>query len=232
VEGVLSGTVLLATKVTFKSDDDSKPAGSIEVEGTISAYVSLSSFTVAGQKVDASGAAFSGGTAASLANGVRVHVKGNLNGGVLVAGSVAIESSTTTTTVEVEGLISGFVSIANFTVSGQKIDASNATIKNGTAADLANGRKCKVKGTVAAGVLRATSLELEDAPEIEGAKVEGTITGFVSVSNFKVAGRTVDASSASFSHGTAADLANGKQVKIEGKLVGTVLEASKVEFDD
>ncbi len=232
VEGVLSGAVLLATRVTFKAGDDSTTPGSIEVEGAISSFVSVSSFVVAGQKVDASSASFSGGNAANLANGVRVNVKGAVTGGVLVASSLAIDSSTTTTTIEVEGLISGFVSVANFTVSGQKIDASKATIKNGTAADLANGRKCKVKGPVVGGLLQATTVELEDAPELQDAKVEGTITGFVSVSNFKVAGRTVDASSAGFSHGTAADLANGKQVKIEGTLVGTVLKASKVEFDD
>lgn len=232
VEGVLSGTVLLATKVAFKVEDGTVPPSSIEVAGTISSFVSVSSFTVAGQKVDASGASFSGGSAANLADGVRVSVKGVLGGGVLVASSVAVESTTTTTTIEVEGLISGFVSVGNFIVSGQNVDASKATIKNGTAADLANGRKCKVKGTVAAGVLQASVVELEDAPELEGATVEGTITGFVSVANFKVAGRTVDASNASFSHGTAADLVNGKQVKVSGTLVGTVLKATKVEFDD
>jgi len=52
------------------------------------------------------------------------------------------------------------------------------------------------------------------------------------VANFKVADRTVDASNASFAHGTAADLANGKQVKVAGNLVGTVLRATKVEFGD
>jgi len=232
VEGVLSGSVLLATKVTFKSEDDSTPTGSIEVEGTISSFASVSSFVVAGQKVDASSASFSGGTAGNLADGVRINVKGVLNGGVVIATSVEIESPSTATTIEVEGLISGFVSVANFTVSGQRIDASTATIKNGTAADLANGRDCTVQGTVVGGVLQATVVELEDAPELEGAKVEGTITNFVSTSNFKVAGRTVDASSASFAHGTAADLANGKEVKVEGSLVGIVLTASKVEFDD
>jgi len=232
VAGVLSGTVLLATKVTFKAEDDSTPPGAIEVEGTISGFASVSSFVVAGQKVDASGASFSGGNAGNLADGVRVKVKGALTGGALVASSVAIEASATATTIEVEGLISGFVSVANFTVSGQRIDASKAAIKNGTAADLANGRKCKVNGPVAGGVLQATVVVLEDAPELEGATAEGTITGFVSVSNFKVAGRTIDASSASFAHGTPADLANGKKVKVEGKLVGAVLKASKVAFDD
>ena len=54
----------------------------------------------------------------------------------------------------------------------------------------------------------------------------------MSPASFVVAGRSVDASAATFSHGTIADLANGKKVEIHGKLVGTVLKASTVEFDD
>ncbi len=75
-------------------------------------------------------------------------------------------------------------------------------------------------------------IEFHDSGETEGAEAEGKITSFVSPSNFVVAGRTIDASSATFSHGTIADLANGKKVEIHGKLVGAVLKASSVEFDD
>ncbi len=64
------------------------------------------------------------------------------------------------------------------------------------------------------------------------AEVEGQISGFASPSNFVVAGRTVDASAATFSQGTIADLANGRKVEIHGKLVGTVLKAATVAFDD
>jgi len=52
------------------------------------------------------------------------------------------------------------------------------------------------------------------------------------VSNFTVAGRVIDASSAKFSDGTAADLANGKSVQVHGVLNGQVVNATEVEFDD
>lgn len=230
-DGVLSGTILLATRITFKVDDPAAP-GSVDIEGTIAGFVSAANFVVAGQRIDATGAAFDGGTAASLANGVRVEVVGTLVNGVLVARTVSVKAAPTDTTLEVEGQISNFVSIANFTVSGQHVDASKATIKNGSAADLANGRKCHVKGTVIAGVLVAITVELEDAPELQGASAKGQITNFVSASNFKVGGRSIDASGAKFEGGTAANLANGVQVEVEGKLVGTVLKADKVAFAD
>ncbi|HTP45722.1 MAG TPA: DUF5666 domain-containing protein [Casimicrobiaceae bacterium] len=52
------------------------------------------------------------------------------------------------------------------------------------------------------------------------------------MSNFTVAGRVIDASSAKFSDGTAADLANGKSVHVEGVLNGQMVKATEVEFDD
>jgi len=227
-EGTLSGDVLMASKVEFKTDDASPD---VAVEGAITDYVSVASFKVAGQAVDASGATYEGGTSADLANGRQVEVSGPLNAsGVLVAHKVAIKASTPT--LEVEGKISSFVSVASFTVAGQAVDASGATFKNGKASDLADGRDVTVRGPLVAGVVKATEVEFHDSGESDGAEAEGKITGFVSPSNFVVAGRTIDASAATFSHGTVADLANGRKVEIHGKLVGAVLKASTVAFDD
>ena len=50
--------------------------------------------------------------------------------------------------VEVEGLITDFVSTSSFKVTGQVIDASTATFENGVAADLSNGRKIDRKSVV------------------------------------------------------------------------------------
>jgi hypothetical protein len=225
-EGTLSGDVLLASKVEFKDDDSSETV----VEGTITDFVSPASFKVAGQPVDASGAAFDGGTSADLANGRRVQATGTVNAaGILVARKIEIEASGPPT-LEVEGTISSFVSVANFQVAGQQVDATGATFKNGKATDLANGRKVTVTGPVVADVLKATLVTFEDTGE--DAEAEGTISNFVSPSNFVVAGRTIDASAAVFTHGTIADLANGKKVEIHGTLVGTVLKAATVDFDD
>ncbi|NDP41672.1 MAG: hypothetical protein GZ089_02970 [Aromatoleum sp.] len=228
--GTLSGTILLATTVTFKVEDPTSP-GTAEVEGAISAFVSAANFVVTGQKVDASGAAFDGGSAGSLANGVRVKASGPLANGVLVATTVSIESAPATT-IEVEGTITNFVSVSNFKIAGQTVDASKASIENGSASDLANGRQCHATGPAVNGVLQASVVTLEDAAELQGASAKGLITNFLSASNFKVGGRTIDASGAIFENGTAANLGNGAKVEVEGALVGIVLRASKVAFDD
>ena len=112
------------------------------------------------------------------------------------------------------------------------MNASQATISNGTAADLANGVQVQVTGSLQSGVLVATTVQIESSGQSQEISVQGLITNFVSTSNFVVAGRTVDASSAQFSGGTAASLANGVSVQVSGFLVGQVLKAKELEFDD
>ena len=229
VAGTLSGDVLMASTVEFKTD----ASADVTVEGSITSFVSMANFKVAGQVVDASGATLVGGTAADLVNGRRVEATGTINSsGVLVARKVSIEALPGAPIVEVEGPIASFTSVASFKVDGQQVDASKAAFQNGNVGDLANGRDVTAKGPVVAGVLQAATIEFHDSGETEGAEAEGKISNFVSPSNFVVAGRTIDASSASFSHGTIADLATGKKVEIHGKLVGAVLKASTVDFDD
>jgi hypothetical protein len=230
VEGVLAGNILLATRIVLMPAD-TPPSAAATLEGLITGFVSQANFNVSGQSVDATHASFEGGVAADLANGRSVTVQGVAAGGVFVATKVVFKSATSGSTLEVEGLISSFASVANFKVAGQQVDATSARISNGTAADLANGRKVSVVGPVAGGVLKATTVEIQDAPELTEAEVRGTITNFVSVGNFVVAARKIDASKATFEHGTAANLANGVQVEIAGKLVGNVLVADKVGFE-
>jgi hypothetical protein len=60
--------------------------------------------------------------------------------------------------VEVEGLVSDFVSVARFVVDDQVVDASAAVFRNGTAADLGDGDPVEVEGTISGGVLLASKL--------------------------------------------------------------------------
>lgn len=92
IKGHVQGNLLVATQATLQT-----PAGaqglSYEQHGRITDFVSASSFKINGLPVDASGAKFEGGTAASLANGVYVEVKGAQNGsGVYVATQVDIST--------------------------------------------------------------------------------------------------------------------------------------------
>jgi hypothetical protein len=87
VEGVTSGGVLIARKVEFKpaSDDGIDGHGGLEIElhGTIEAApVGTGSFVLRGLTVHYDGnTRFDGGTAASVAVGARVEVKGNVISG-------------------------------------------------------------------------------------------------------------------------------------------------------
>ena len=230
IDGTLANGVLSATTVQFLPGNPVPPT--IAVTGTISGFVSIASFTVAGVPVTASSATFSNGGPGDLANGRTVTVSGTVQNGVLVAQTVSLAQPPPMTTLEVEGTISSFVSIASFVVSGQTVNASQAKISNGSTSDLANGRKVQATGVLQNGVLVATSVQIEDAPEAQEVSVEGLVSNFVSVANFVVAGRTIDASHAKFDGGTAGNLANGKKVQVQGVLSGQVVVATELEFED
>lgn len=63
--------------------------------------------------------------------------------------------------LEVEGYVSDFVSFASFKVAGQAVDARQAVIRNGTAADVANSVKVEAEGEVMGGALVARVLVLK-----------------------------------------------------------------------
>jgi hypothetical protein len=134
------------------------------LEGKVSGFQSIASFTVQGVRVDATRARFSGGSAASLADGMRVEVEGGVVGGVLEATEVEIEDEEShAQELEVEGSISAVTGPLRFVVRNTPIDASQARLDNGTAASVQVGRRVHVKGTSVGGVLLAERVEFEDA---------------------------------------------------------------------
>jgi Domain of unknown function (DUF5666) len=245
VEGVVINGVLVATEVKLPEGATSMVD---EIKGFVTAIGSGGNLFVNGVAVDASKAVLTGGTLAQLVIGVEVEVNGNFVNGVFVATTLHIEdrfapgtppSGTPPTAglAEIEGLVGNFVSASNFTVNGQKIDASNAVFEDGTAASLANGVVVEVHGTVTNGVLIATRVEIknddndnDDNPAAGLAEILGTVSGFVSASNFTVNGQKVDATNAVFKDGSAASLANGVLVEVKGNVVNGVLIATRVEI--
>lgn len=265
VHGVLSAGKFVASRVQIEEAATVTPTalGQAEIKGVISAFVSLSNFLVAGQKVDASSALIEDGTVASLVNGATVEVNGSVVAGVIKATRVELKRTTAapspstppppsgSASFEATGAVSAFVTIASFKVSGVSIDGSAATIKDGTVADIQNGATVEVKGTLTAGVVKATTIEIKSraviapppppAPPVSpppppppsvvvAFEATGTISAFVSISNFTVAGVTVDASAATFKDGTAADLKNGAVIEVKGPLSGGVVRATTIEI--
>ncbi len=233
VTGVLAGDVLRASAVVFVApavDDGTRFA----VDGAIEAFASPASFRVNGQAVSTStGTVFAGGGVSDLANGRRVNVDGLLRGGILEAWTITFQPIEVVATVSLTGVVSDFVSPASFRVNNQAIATDSLTrFEGGSAASLANGKLVVVEGRLAGALVTATLVRFPEPPESGGnAEVEGRITDFVSVSNFKVKGQLIDASSATYSNGKPADLANGLKVHVKGPVMQGVLKAKTVEID-
>lgn len=132
----------------------------------------------------------------------------------------------------VGGLITDFVSAANFLVAGVKIDASAAKFENGSATDLLNGAAVRIKGSLKDGVLMAVAVEFKGKSGAESGQVsvKGAITDFVSISSFKLRGQTIDATGATFEGGAASDLGNGALIQLKAQIVNGQIKATAIKF--
>ena len=128
--------------------------GNAEVEGTVTAFTSASSFSVNGVAVDASKAAFPNGST-GLALGARIEVKGRTSNGVLVASQVKVENENEIEHGEFElhGAISNLdVNLKSFVVRGVTVTfAATVRFDNGDANTLS-----KILGTAATLEVRGT----------------------------------------------------------------------------
>ena len=137
-------------------------------------------------------------------------------------------------TVEVKGrvanlnLAAGTCTIGALTVNFSGVAAAQRP------AGLANGMTVEASGKqFANGLLTADRLRDRDRdrihwPDGTAVEVEGYVTDFVSISNFKVDTRVVNAAGAVIRNGTAADVANGVRVEAEGPVVNGVLMAARL----
>lgn len=135
------------------------PEGDAEIEGVVTTAPSASGFSLGTIVVDASQAVYSPANA-QLFIGARVEVNGSWRSGVLQAASVELQDEEAPHALEISGSVETFNSLSNFTVRGQRCDASGLTsFGHGTVADLKVGAKVKLKGSMAGEVLRVTELE-------------------------------------------------------------------------
>ena len=105
---------------------------------------------------------------------------------------------------------------------------------HGSAAQVVVGSYLEIQGDVVGNTLMAKRVELKNGASASGAAFEqsGTVSSFVSLSNFKLGGLTVDASKATLeSKSGATTIANGGYIEITGKLdANNVFVATKVEL--
>jgi hypothetical protein len=169
---------------------------------------------------------------------------GDLAGGAIVEvhGERADTGDILATRVELKPSDLGITRIAgtasrvngpNFFIGDLAVDGATAVLAP-SGALVSNGQRVAVwtdapysGGALAAKVVRIGDLRVMDNAAVA---LDGTVGDFRSVSNFRVSGVTVDASSATLVGGTTAGLANGRAVRVRGSMGNGVLRASSIEF--
>jgi hypothetical protein len=134
-------------------------ASQVYVEGVVTQFQAGPVFVLEGLDVDASGADKS---YTVTGNGQRVAVVGVLKAGVLKAQAVRVVTPGEPVVFTLTGLIKQYKSPSDFRIGNVRINASTAKIVGGSSADLANGRKVRVRGEVHAQGLFAIRLEFVD----------------------------------------------------------------------
>lgn len=128
----------------------------VYAQGVVRAWAAGPVFALEGLPVDARQAQKRG---LVTGNGLRVAVVGSLQAGVLVARAVSVFEPGEPVVFVMSGQVKKYSSLSDFRIGGVRVDASRAQVSGGRAADLAEGRKVRVKGRVQGQVLVATSLE-------------------------------------------------------------------------
>lgn len=181
------------------------------------------------------------GVPAGLANGqvVRLAVQTAPLAGLWPVLAVSVESRRLPDrdAVELEGLVTAAASSARFEVNGVEVEASGATFLDGSGG-IMPGARVKLRGRAANGVLVASSVDLRSDGDAynDGVDLRGSVSAVDSASQtFVVRGVTVFHGSVpppAFVGGSAADLANGRNVRVRGLLSadGTRVVAAVIEF--
>jgi Domain of unknown function (DUF5666) len=242
-----SGITLSANRVTAQGarsvnfDNNAKA----ELAGFISTFTSPSQFVVAGVTVNASNAIFVRGTAALLATGSRVEIKGTFSNNILNARLIKFEEGQNTGDFELHGAVSNFTTLSSFTVRGITVDASGPGVlfERGIAANVANGRQLEVEGSLQSGptgsILKASKVKFEDAlvasPPSSGSEFEfrGKVTS-VSGNTLVIGTRTINlASTTVFRRITRAQLVAGILLEVKGSLLNNGnVDAERITLED
>lgn len=143
------------------------------------------------------------------------------------------------TEVEVKGTVSGCGGncTGSFTLGTLDVTYDGLTDLTGIPAGVVtDGQFVEVKGFLTPpSSIAASRIELEDegfGDEVDNISIEGIVTDFNSIGDFKVSGQQVDASGAGvvFQPTSLADsIGNGGEVEVEGLIAGGVLQANGVE---
>jgi hypothetical protein len=136
--------------------------------------------------------------------------------------------------VELRGDVKGFDGVDSFTLGGVTVTFDGTTEFEDLPGSVKNGQFVEVEGTLeTATSVAATRIEREDDGfdnNIDEASIEGLVTDFNGINDFRVAGQLVNASNADFEPASLENtLADGIKVEVEGAIAGGILKATEVE---
>jgi hypothetical protein len=234
--------VIAATRV------ERKPASAtVEVKGTAGSVDTTARRLGIGQlQVDYSGATLSGFGAGQPQNGDLVEAYGTVSGtGILVASRLEKRSASLPGSVnddaDLEGLVTRFVSAADFDVAGQRVTTTAATrYDGGSAADLTLNANVEVEGDFdASGRVVATEIEFRRDSDVElSGQIEsvnaagGTLVVLGATVRTTSLTRFEDKSAANVERFSIADLRVGDYVEVRAYRDASGLVATLLERDD
>ena len=202
------------------------------------------SFKVGGITVDASNAVFVNGSKTTLANGRWVALRGTLDAttNTLVATRVEFRRiDVPHEEVKLRGAITDFVDMANFKVRGVPVTTDgNTTFGAACTLPLANGTLVALSGSVSGFKVLAKAVECFTS--IDGFVLEGkgtVLTTTPATKSFTLDGALFSGLTLVYNDTTrfasgksAADLAVGTAVRVNGVVSGAVLTVTRVSFED
>lgn len=177
--GALLATYIRLVSTAYVAGD------TLELKGTVGTVDTGSqAFTMGSIQVDYSAAALQGFTSGVPEAGQYVEVKSQqaLQDSTLMASAVELKSATLElaegTEVELEGVITRFVSARDFSVNGVAVITDNSTtFEDGSGNDLSLNALVEVEGTVNAfGILVAEEVSIKESNSVSIDELEGNIT--------------------------------------------------------
>jgi hypothetical protein len=159
VKGAFEAGVFVVTQVVFSKG---LTAVITRAEGGITTIDAATGvFKINGTVVRTNTSTTFSGTTTNLKTGVHVEVEGTLVNGELVARKIEFHDAEDNVKAAVRGDVTDYVSVSDFRLNGQKVNASNAVFDNGKASNIANGVQMEAKGKMVNGVLVADAVKFK-----------------------------------------------------------------------
>lgn len=132
--------------------------------------------------------------------------------------------------VEIEGIVTQVIGSNRFMLGNIEVEHSAAYYKPSNFV-VTVGARIEAYGVWQNGLLSATEIEFEDEQALHEVEIEATIESFISAANFVLRGQRCDATSATYSNGSAIDLGVNVKVKVKGTKAGDTLMVSELEIE-